>query len=473
MRISFADVAGRIPDSRIRDVVVWAGAQVDSILHGADDRSLSRRMALITFVTRVLSAVIAYISQVVLARWMGDFEYGIFVVVWVGTVLIGGLGCLGIQIAVLRFVPEYVERNQPDLLRGVILGSRIQGLVVSTLATIVGFGGLYLFGAQLSNFYLIPLYLGAVTLPMLTVGDIQEGLARAFNWANLALWPTYIVRPLLIPVFMGVAIWFGWKPDAITAMAAVIGATYLTAIGQFFALEWRMGKVVPRGPRQYLPLTWIAMALPMFVVEGFFNLLTNVDIMIVGRLMQPDKVAIYFAAAKTMALVHFVYYAVRTGSAQRFAKYYVTGDTARLSAFVHDTLHWTFWPSLAMVVLLALGGRLLLSLFGPTFVDGYPLLFILSVGLLFRASIGPAETLLIMAGQQRITAVVYTATFFLNVALNFLLIPRIGLAGAATATALALTIETLVLYVIVRTRLGLKCSIIEALKPRTAALEAG
>ena len=60
--------------------------------------------------------------------------------------------------------------------------------------------------------------------------------------------------------------------------------------------------------------------------------------LIVGQLMQPDKVAVYFAAAKTMALVHFVYFAVKAGGAQRFSKYYASGDHARLAAFVHDTL---------------------------------------------------------------------------------------------------------------------------------------
>src|SRR4029078_8656438 len=110
-------------------------------------------------------------------------------------------------------------------------------------------------------------------------------------------------------------------------------------------------------------------ALPIFVVEGFFVLLTNVDIIIVGHLMTPDKVAVYFAAVKTMALVHFVYFSVRAGSAQRFSRYYVAGDTARLAAFVRDTLHWTFWPSVAMVALVLLVGRPLLALFGPSFTD--------------------------------------------------------------------------------------------------------
>ena len=255
-------------------------------------------------------------------------------------------------------------------------------------------------------------------------------------------------------------------------MAAVVAATYVTAIGQFVRLEGEIGKTVPRGPRRYEPMLWITVALPIFIVEGFFNLLTNVDILIVGRLMAPEQVAIYFAAVKTMALVHFVYFSVRAGSAQRFSQYYAAGDTARLSAFVRDTLHWTFWPSLAMVGVLIVVGRFLLALFGPSFVEGYPVLFILSVGLLLRASIGPAETLLIMAGQQGITAVVYAAAFVLNVSLNFALIPHFGINGAAIATAIALGAETLVLYVLVLGRLSINCSILAVYKAPPGAIEA-
>ena len=474
MRVSFVDVVGRIPDGRLRTLFARPAETFDSILTSGDDRSVSQRIALIAFATRVVSAAIAYFSQVVMARWMGDFQYGVFVVVWVGSVIMGGIAGMGVQVAVLRFVPEYRAKGELDLLRGVILGSRLQGLATSTVVALAGFAGLYAFGDHISGTYLVPLYLGAVTLPILAVGEIQEGLARSFNWANLALWPTYIVRPLLILVFMGAALWLGAKPDAVTAMASVVAATYLTAVGQFVGLEGAIGKTVPRGPRQYRAMLWITVAVPIFVVEGFFNLLTNVDILVVGRLMTPERVAVYFAAVKTMALVHFVYFSVRAGSAQRFSQYYAAGDTARLSAFVRDTLHWTFWPSLAMVAVLIVVGRFLLALFGPRFVEGYPVLLILSVGLLLRASIGPAETLLIMAGQQGITAVVYVAAFFLNVALNFSLIPYFGINGAAVATAIALGAETLVLYVLVRGRLSINCSILTVLKPPPpGAVEAG
>jgi O-antigen/teichoic acid export membrane protein len=255
-------------------------------------------------------------------------------------------------------------------------------------------------------------------------------------------------------------------------MAAVIAATYVTSIGQLVWLERRIRKAVPRGPRRYEPVQWIGIALPIFVVDGFFYLLTNVDVLIVGQLMQPDDVAVYFAAAKTMALVHFIYFAVRVGGAQRFAKYYAAGDRARLAAFVRDTLHWTFWPSLAMVAMLAVIGEPLLLLFGENFASGYPLLLVLSVGLLVRASIGPAETLLAMAGQQRMCALVYTGAFALNVALNFQLIPIFGLIGAASATTISLIVETVCLYFIASRRLGIGCSILTAWRAEAPTVKA-
>jgi O-antigen/teichoic acid export membrane protein len=78
-----------------------------------------------------------------------------------------------------------------------------------------------------------------------------------------------------------------------------------------------------------------------------------------------------------------------------------------------------------------------------------------------------------MAGQQGVCAAVYTATFILNVLLNFTLIPLFGLPGAASATTLALIAETGALYWITATRLGIRCSIFIPYKsPQPPAVEA-
>ena len=52
-------------------------------------------------------------------------------------------------------------------------------------------------------------------------------------------------------------------------------------------------------------------------------------------------------------------------------------------------------------------GKPILALFGAQFTAGYHLMFILAVGLLARAAIGPMERFLNVIGEQRICALVY------------------------------------------------------------------
>ena len=106
------------------------------------------------------------------------------------------------------------------------------------------------------------------------------------------------------------------------------------------------------------------------------------------------------------------------------------------------------------IILLFLASRLL-YLFGAQFTDGYPLLFILVIGVVARASVGPAESLLNMAGKQKICAMVYAVTLIVNICLSILLIPAYGLAGAAFATAFSMVFEAVTLALTVYNRLNI------------------
>ncbi len=88
------------------------------ILTSDDPKHLAQRMALIAFAIRVVSAAIAFVSQIILARVMGEFEYGIYVFVWVLVVLFGNLSCLGFHTAIIRFLPQYHARDALPEIRG-------------------------------------------------------------------------------------------------------------------------------------------------------------------------------------------------------------------------------------------------------------------------------------------------------------------------------------------------------------------
>ena len=190
------------------------------------------------------------------------------------------------------------------------------------------------------------------------------------------------------------------------------------------------------------------------MAEAFYLLLTYVDILALENLRSPDDAAVYYAGARLLAIVAFVYFAISGATTHKFTEYHVSGDKARLAAFFAETVRWTFWPSLAICVLILALGKPLLGLFGAGFERGYPVMFILAVGMLARAAVGPAERLLNMLGERKQCALIYAAAFAINLVLCVILIPRIGIEGAGAATSAALVVESILLYFVAKRRLG-------------------
>jgi len=75
------------------------------VLTDGSDFSLARRLAGAAFLIRVASAVLAFVSQIVLARWLGSFEFGIYIYVWTWVLLICGMVDLGLGSAAQRLIP--------------------------------------------------------------------------------------------------------------------------------------------------------------------------------------------------------------------------------------------------------------------------------------------------------------------------------------------------------------------------------
>jgi O-antigen/teichoic acid export membrane protein len=318
--------------------------------------------------------------------------------------------------------------------------------------------GIWLLSGTMEGYYVLPFILGLLCLPMIALSDVLQGISRAHSWAISALSPTYLTRPILILAFMAAALALGYEPTAVTAVIATILATYLTTIIQLVTVTRRVDRRVPPGPRKIHLRQWLVISLPIFLIEGFFFILTNADVLMIGLYLAPDDVAIYFATVKTLALVHFVYFAVKAGVAQRYAQF-THGDPSRLAAFARETVSWTFWPSLIMALVVLALGKPILMLFGPGFDAGYPLLFLLVFGVVARAAVGPCESLLTMSGNQNICALVYGLTLALNIGLNMAFIPHFGLWGAAIATSVAMVFEACALFFTVWHKLGIAMAI--------------
>src|SRR6185503_4908511 len=121
------------------------------------------------------------------------------------------------------------------------------------------------------------------------------------------------------------------------------------------------------GPRKYDVRGWFSISLPIFMVEASFLLLSYIDVLALMQLASPDDVAIYYAASKTIALAAFVHFAITSTTTHRFSHHYFAGEHRELQNLLTKATRWTFWPSLAAIILLLISGKFLLTLFGAEF----------------------------------------------------------------------------------------------------------
>ncbi|HZD91290.1 MAG TPA: flippase, partial [Pseudolabrys sp.] len=225
------------------------------------EHAVTQRAAGAAFAIRVASAAIVFGSQVLLARWMGQTEFGIYVYAFTWLILIGDLIHLGLPLTAQRFVPEYRQAGHLDLLRGYLVGSRWMTLGIGGAIGAIGAIAVTVFKPWFDPQSVVPLYFVCLALPFTGFSFMLDAQARSHDWIGTALLPAYVGRPLLI-IAMAAALHFsGLRLDAATVAAMLALAIWVMALLQLFQLRRWLGAAVPSGPRRYDLRHWLNTAL--------------------------------------------------------------------------------------------------------------------------------------------------------------------------------------------------------------------
>jgi O-antigen/teichoic acid export membrane protein len=367
---------------------------------------------------RVLAAGLAYVAQVLLARWLGPAEYGVLAFTQTLVAIAALLACLGFGHAVIRFLALYHEQGDGGLARGFLLYS---GAV--TLAGAAGAGVvLWAIAPLLANGPLACgcLWLAVAALPAFALGDLVEGVARSQGWTVRALAPPYVFRQAAFLGGVALAGGAGFAFDARLGMQAFTVATYAAAAGAFLlVVPSALGLFAKASPR-FATKTWSKAAAPLFLTDLSQLAQQYLDVVVVGVLTSPAEAGVYFAASRIAGLLGFIQFAVGAAFGHRFARAAHEGPGALEALYSRLARNVAAIGAAAALVLAALAPPLL-SLFGPGFDEARAIAPILIGAAALRLAAGPAEEALAMTDRAP-------------------LVWRANMAGAVTAAGLAVAL---------------------------------
>ena len=394
-----------------------------------------------------------FVLALLIARLFGPEGLGTYTIALAFASGAALIGVLGMDRASTRFIALHRARAEWGAVAGV---SRFATIVTIALSATLA-GMLFVAADTIEQIWHQPGLAGpvavmALAIPAIALGAVwREGL-RGFQDVRLASLlekvgvPGLTAVALLAAVAVGVS---GVKAAAIAVAVAYLATTLVAGV--------QLWKRVA-GPTSAAPVyhrrTWTRFAALMSLEGVLLFVLQWTDQLMVGLFQDAHQVGVYASALRLAMLVSVPLLAVNSIMGPTAAALHGAGETERLRVTFSRMTWATAVVGLVVGAVLIVAGPWLLGLFGPEFVAGYPALVVLLVGQIVNAATGSVGVILGMTGHAGRLFVNAGLTAVLTVVLNVLLIPRLGIVGAALATSVSLATVNIVRTVQVRQVLG-------------------
>ncbi len=409
-----------------------------------DNLTIGARGGIIAFLLKISSTILGFLNQVILARILGAGGLGEVLLALSVVNISAQIAKFGMEETMMRFIPFYLGQKDNERLKGTIyfalkLSFLFSIIFVSLIMLFSKFIAVNIFHSEgLSR--LLPF--AAVIILISVLNGVIGGIMKSFKETVKALLPQFFISPLLrIVIFLYLSIKVS---DPLYAIVAFVTGELLALIISitFLRQKTREIKTVNRNS-EYKKIISVAYTM---IVTGFgVYLFTQADLWIVGMLTSTEKVGIYGVTAKLAALIAFPLGAFSAIIPPLISSMHASGDLDELRRLVRESSRWIFSTAMPIILILILEGNFILKhFFGEKFVSGYTSLLILLIGQVINVGSGLVGYFLQMTGGHKWYMKIIIFFSITNIILNFLLVPRFGINGAALSTAFCLAMINIV-----------------------------
>ncbi len=173
-------------------------------------------------------------------------------------------------------------------------------------------------------------------------------------------------------------------------------------------------------------------------------IIQRLDIVLVGIMKGPVEAAIYTAATRFLVAGQLGNAAISMAAQPQLTHLFAIRDRSGANTVYQVTTAWLILLTWPLYLLAAVFGPSVLGIFGRTYHAGSTVMVILAVTMLFATACGQVDMVLITTGRSSWSLYNGLLAMGVNLSVDLVLIPRLGITGAAIGWAAAIGITNLV-----------------------------
>jgi O-antigen/teichoic acid export membrane protein len=379
------------------------------------------------------AAVVSFAMLLIMARSMGDAEFGRTASWLNGLSFLAVVAVFGQEIMFVRSWNELVHRKRYDQANGLLRFGLAISVSGASILSIAVFGFALFFDRRADLAIALASFLFVQTLCLFTsqtariTRGIVPGVAhREITWRVLVIAGVAAASLLNLPF------------DKLTFfITAVVGLCFAVALQTRSTLISIPAEVKAAQP-SFETAPWTKRSARMWVAGLIEAASQYLDVVLIAILLSPREAGIYFVASKLASLFLVLADALNLFSSRKIAFLYHKPDARALERTLkHVSMLTAIFVICGLLVMVGFGVHLL-QIFGNSYADSKTILIILCAGTSAMALGGPSAQLLLLTGHE----MVYVRTLAVVVVFRYLGIACLGLfaglVGAAVANALAM-----------------------------------
>lgn len=191
--------------------------------------------------------------------------------------------------------------------------------------------------------------------------------------------------------------------------------------------------------------------------QGTFQVIILwLDILLVGAIVSRHAAGVYGAVSKLAMVGTFALEGTRLAISPQVSALLARGEDHGAAKLYQTTTRWLMLAAWPLYLVFAIFPAVVIGVFGPRYAGGAGALAVLSLAMLVNLGTGNVTVVLLMGGKSSWGAINTGAALTVNIGLNLLLIPRLGILGAAIAWGASIVVDNVAAMVELRWVLGLE-----------------